>query len=142
MKKLIYFSIFYFTLVSCQKDEVKVPLANQIEGRYTMQTFSNGTNSFTLPYTLDGSTLSARVVVTKITDETVDFNLINTVKSSSITQSSPELMKGVSVTEISENNLNVISDSGQKIATFNGDNIEVFFMISGTPVTYLGTKDL
>lgn len=126
---------------SCSKEEVKIPAADQIAGRYTMNSFVTSTNFLTLPYTLDGTTLSARALITKVTETTVDFNVISTIESGNLTQGSPELTKGATVTELGGNSFQINGSSGEKLATINGDNIEVFFIVSGQAVSYKGIRD-
>ncbi|SOE23592.1 hypothetical protein SAMN06298216_3977 [Spirosomataceae bacterium TFI 002] len=142
MRKLAVLSIFALLVWSCEKEEVKIPAADQVEGRYTMNSFITSSNSLTLPYTLEGSTLSARALITKITETTVDYNVISTVESGNITQSSPELIKGVTVVEIGDNTFQINGSSGEKLAVITGNSIEAFFTVSGQPVSYKGTKDL
>lgn len=133
MKRLAIVVLSLFVFTACEKEEVEIPLADQVMGDYTMNTFQTDNGSLPLPFTSStGSIFSVRVVVTKVSETTVDFNVISKTEENGISLSQPAISRGITLTKtdagvIKLNNPN----DGKTISEVNGSNISVFGSLEG-----------
>lgn len=74
MKKLLYISLVLFVVLGCKKSEDVNPqdLAGKVAGTYNVTTVINGSTTYNFPVSAGGVTLSAVLVVTKVTDTSVN----------------------------------------------------------------------
>ncbi|MGR3810273.1 hypothetical protein [Jiulongibacter sp. NS-SX5] len=138
--KLAFLLLTAGFLYSCEKEVPELPLSDQVAGDYTLNSVTDGTAFLSLPYVNDDSeTISARVVVTRITDTEVKLVYIVTTETEVLRYSDPEVMEPFVLTK--ENGLIKGSYKFQN-AEFSGDNIDLILSYtSGSVLTYSGVKD-
>lgn len=145
MKKLFLLLAITILFTSCEKEEVEIPLSDQIMGNYTINTFQAGGGSLALPYTSsDGSVFTVRIVVTKVSETTVDLNVISKTVTGGISLSQPAISNGVTLSKTDGGIIQMKNASdGVKIAEVNTStsSISVFGTLEGEPFTYIGSKD-
>lgn len=129
-----------FSLVSCETKEPELPLADQVMGDYTLNKVSDGSASLDLPYlNNDEETISARVVVTKISDTEVKIVFIVTTETSALRYSEPEVMEPFTL--LKENGVIKGSYNFQNVEFINGGIDLILKYSSGNVLTYSGVKD-
>ena len=136
----LYLSLFCLLLISCDKKDPEPPLADQISGKYTMNsiTAKNGT-ILPLPFVNNNSTLSIRATVTKITDNEVKMVFITTVEDATGRKGDTEVLEPI---KVSKNNGQITGTYFTDIIQFSGENINLIFKYdNGDVLTYKGIKD-
>ncbi len=85
-------------MAACKQDEPEPPLADQLVGNYTVNSYTSGANGVNLPATTPtGITVTARIVASKISDDVASFVFVFTQTKSGVASSSTSKLNDVSL---------------------------------------------
>lgn len=143
MKKLtlVFLFLSLFSLISCETKEPELPLADQVQGNYTFNLVKGDAASLSLPFVnADGETLSARAVVSKVTDTSLKIVFITTRDNGSVRFSEPEILEPFTI--LKENEAIVGSYLKQKVEFAGTEMSLILTYTDGSVLTYSGPKDL
>lgn len=122
---------------SCEKAEPEPPLSDQISGQYEVDYYLVGSTLVSLPVTVDGITVTAKIDINRVSDTNagVVFTFIQTATSFGLSDESTSTVPSVPLTKSSTGEIRGADASGNSISHKNGE-IEVI-LISSDPSTNL-----
>ena len=83
-------------MAACKQTEPEPPLADQLVGDYTVNSYTSGANGVTLPAnTTTGITVTARIVASRISEDVASFVFVFTQTKSGIASSSTSKLNDV-----------------------------------------------
>jgi hypothetical protein len=121
-------SIFVLVLVvvACEQSEPEPPLADQIMGDYTVTSYSFSGSTVTLPATnASGVTATAKIISTKVSDQSASFTFVFTQTKNGISSSSNSRLQDVALVKSKSGNIE--SADGRKRVEYANSKISVIF---------------
>lgn len=125
----VFVLVLFFT--ACEQSEPEHPLADQIMGDFTVTSYSFSGTTVTLPATnTSGVTATAKIISTKVSDQSASFTFVFTQTKNGISSSSNSRLQDVALVKSKSGNIE--SADGLKRVDFNYDKIAVVFSNADT----------
>lgn len=112
MKKLLTAISIAFLISSCDvSEEIKLPLADQIAGEYTVNTFTLRGQKIPLPINLGGESLAIDMTVNKLSESLVNVQVITKSTTNGNTSESIDKIDNVSLFEALDGTIDLKSEN-------------------------------